>query len=164
MFHGLSICVAKFSPDGRTVLTGGSDGVTRVWDITTDRETERKLQQGGQIRAVDVSPDARWAMTASEDGTARMWSLRDGRSIGVPLRHDPFAICAVIDPQGRWAVTAGEDRTTRLVPAPAELAGSPAQIDLWAKVATGAEMDSHGELKPLDPVAWGKHRADLGTY
>jgi WD40 repeat protein len=158
MSHGYPISEARFTPSA-FLLTGGQDGKMRVWDTATGQEADRTFRHSGRIRAVSASPDDLWAATASEDGTARLWSFRTGRPIGACLRHDPSALCAVIDPGNRWLVTAGEDHNARLVAAPSEFVGLPDQINLWAKIVTGAELDSRGDLTAIDPASWQQLRS-----
>jgi WD40 repeat protein/tRNA A-37 threonylcarbamoyl transferase component Bud32 len=163
LFHGYPLMLARFTRDGNAVLTGGRDGRTQIWDTETGRERGPILRQSGRIWALEADPTGRWAVTASEDGTARLWDIRTGRPVGPAVRHDPRASCAVINPNGRWFVTAGSDKVARLQPAPAELAGPAERIKLWLQVATGAELDSRGEVRPLDRATWHQRRNALET-
>jgi WD40 repeat protein/beta-lactamase regulating signal transducer with metallopeptidase domain len=68
-----------FSPDGRTLLGVGRDGLARVWDPRngTLRETIR-ICDGGQyaIRGIAVAPDSRHFAAALGNGTARIFRLK----------------------------------------------------------------------------------------
>lgn len=161
--HGFAISVATFSLDGKTVLTGGYDGKTRVWDVSTGVEVERTLHHGGRIRAVSIHSMGRWAVTAGDDGMARIWAIHLGRPIGPPIRHNPSALCAVIDPADQWILTAGEDGTIGWQSAPKALVGDSQRIGLWLQLATGAELDSRGDLNPLDPPTWQARAKELRT-
>jgi len=48
-----------FAPDGKTLASGGSDGVLRFWDLKADKPAERSaLQLGkGPVGAINYSPD-----------------------------------------------------------------------------------------------------------
>ena len=156
--HGYSIAAMTISVDGKTVLTGGRNGIARVWDTIHLREIDRTLSHDGEIRDLSISRNGRWAATASGDGAARLWSIRDGRPIGPGVRHDPFAIGAAIDPFDRWVVTCGMDRTAKLQSGPAPQPGTPEQITQWLHVKIGAELDAQGEWHPLDRETWKQRR------
>jgi hypothetical protein len=64
-------------PDGRRLLTGSDDGVTRIWDLNTGEIAGHLPQQSGPISCVDVSPDGCYALTASfSDGQLKVWNVK----------------------------------------------------------------------------------------
>jgi WD40 repeat protein len=80
--HTDTIKGAVFTPDGRYVVTGGSDGTARLWDATTGAELRRFSGHTGIINSVAVSADSRFICTASGDRTARLWALDYRQTIG----------------------------------------------------------------------------------
>src|SRR5947209_10463908 len=72
-------CVA-LSPDGRTLASGGDDGVVRFWDIHTGEE----LRQSGKhyssiVDVVAFSPDGRTLASAATDPAVHLWDVATGR-------------------------------------------------------------------------------------
>jgi WD40 repeat protein/DNA-binding SARP family transcriptional activator len=65
-----------FSADGRTVVTGGGDGVARIWDIAEGAERISLRGHIGAISDIAVNPDGSQAATIGADGLVRVWALR----------------------------------------------------------------------------------------
>jgi WD40 repeat protein len=67
--------VARFSPDGRFVLAGGTDGAVRVWEVGSGRSVHVLDGHRKDVWDMSVTPDARYALSGSADGTMRLWEL-----------------------------------------------------------------------------------------
>jgi WD40 repeat protein len=76
--HTGSVFAMDFSTDGKTLITGGSDGDVRLWDL--DQGRSRVLgTHAGPVEIVRVSPDGKHIAAASS-GELRVWNLSDGTS------------------------------------------------------------------------------------
>jgi WD40 repeat protein len=74
--HGNYVTDLAFSPDGRWLLTGGSDDLVRVWEVATGAEVLRRpAHEGGELR-VAFGPGGRTALSSGRDGQAYLWDLR----------------------------------------------------------------------------------------
>ena len=74
-------CVA-LAPDGRTVATGGNDGVIHLFDTVT--RAHRALRgHTDQVFGVDYSADGRWLASAGLDRTVRIWNTTTGEATHV---------------------------------------------------------------------------------
>jgi WD40 repeat protein len=96
------------SPDNHWLVTGGEDGMARLWDLRANDPTASPVVLRGHkdvVYALAISPDNHWLATGSWDGTARLWDLR---------ANDPTASPVAISPDNRWLVTGSKDGTTRL--------------------------------------------------
>lgn len=70
-----AVWAVRFSPDGKTLATGGEDGTIRLWDLQHMREVAELRGHSGWVVGLDFSRDGRTLASASNDGTAKLWSL-----------------------------------------------------------------------------------------
>ena len=85
-----------FSPDGRLLVLGDTQGRVWLYDTRTWRPRGRPLAaHTSSIDTVNLSPDGRTLATTSTDGTTRLWDLASGRLLGAALpglaQHDVAA-------------------------------------------------------------------------
>ena len=77
---------ARFSRDGRLLLTGTADGRVQVFSARDRRPLGPAFRvPAGNISSVDASPDGRTLVTAGTDGQIRLSDLRSRRPIGTAL-------------------------------------------------------------------------------
>jgi hypothetical protein len=74
-----SVYDAKFSADGRMLLTGGDELI--LWEVNTGRMMKTYSGHHDNIWSVGFLPDGKSIMSAGDDGTVRIWSLETGREI-----------------------------------------------------------------------------------
>jgi WD40 repeat protein/DNA-binding XRE family transcriptional regulator len=101
-------------PDGMYVLTGGSDGIIRLWDVESGEEIRQFLGHTGPISGSIFSPDSKSILTSSADKTARLWNLTTGKELHKFTGHDDRLTGVVYAPDGKTILTTSLDGTTRL--------------------------------------------------
>lgn len=77
--HGGEVLAVAFSPDGKTLATGGADRVVSLWDLGNGREAIRYVGHADSVRALAFSPDGK--TLASGASTIRLWSTADGKDL-----------------------------------------------------------------------------------
>ena len=105
---------ARFSPDGRAILTAFYDNIAILWDRETGREICRFVGHDDWVTSARFAPDGRSILTASYDKTARLWDRETGREIRRFIGHDGKVTSARFAPDGRAILTASSDKTARL--------------------------------------------------
>jgi WD40 repeat protein len=140
---------ARFSPDGRRVLTTGDDNTARVWDAETGALLLPPLRHQGTVVQASFSADGRLVATASRDRTARVWDGATGEALTPPLRH-PWAVWrAEFGPASDRLVTTGPDGTAWEWGLGSD--DRPVEdLVLLAQLLSGSRIEKRG-LMPLGP-------------
>jgi WD40 repeat protein/DNA-binding SARP family transcriptional activator len=73
-----TIRVGRWSPDGRSIAAGGSNGTAVVWDAATGERRITFTGHTAEVSSVDWSRDGTKLATSSHDGTARVHELLEG--------------------------------------------------------------------------------------
>ncbi|MBI3947869.1 MAG: hypothetical protein HY321_18255 [Armatimonadetes bacterium] len=94
---GWASCV-HFSPDGRVLAAGASDGTLVLWDAATARVLRGVRTDPGGLNGLAFSPNGELLATAGADGATHLWRLADLLAKG---RVRPAA-SLVLASGGRW--------------------------------------------------------------
>jgi WD40 repeat protein len=112
-FYARETDYARFSPDGRRVIVGGSDGTAAVWDVTNDTPVLKLSGHAKEVMSVAYSRDGQFLLTASLDRTACVWQATNGQRLAT-LSHPAALYHAQFSPDGTRVVTASTDSRARV--------------------------------------------------
>jgi WD40 repeat protein/tetratricopeptide (TPR) repeat protein len=113
--HGTTqVTGAAFGVDGRTVLTGASDGLARLWDVATQKMIGEPLACNDSIGAVAFRPDGRAFVTAGKrGGVVQVWDVSTRRPM-IAFQHVGGVVAAAFSPDGERLITGSADRSAQL--------------------------------------------------
>jgi WD40 repeat protein/tRNA A-37 threonylcarbamoyl transferase component Bud32 len=83
---GAGVASARFSPDGKRIVTTLGLGAAQVWDAESGRPLTGLMKPAGiEITAAQFTPDGKRILTASPDGTWRVWDAESGQPLAEPV-------------------------------------------------------------------------------
>jgi WD40 repeat protein len=123
--HTADVNAVAFTPDGRSVMTGGDDLAVKEWDAGTGRERRTLGVLAAAVRCLAVSADGRTLAAgtgvlfrAPEDkpvtGEVKLWDLATGQEKAGPPGHADSVHSLAFTPDSQLLVSGGADGTVRL--------------------------------------------------
>jgi len=113
-----------FSPDGRRIVAGSSEGTIATFDTQSGRRLAGpRVAHPRFVDAVAFAPDGRIILSGGVDGTVRLWDAADLRPLGGPLR--------VSDNAGAFATFSADGASILALDATSRITTWDATIGKW---------------------------------
>lgn len=88
--HTSAVFSMAFSPDGRTLASGGFDRVVLLWDPVTGQERATLTGHADRVLKVQFLPDSSALITLSRDGAVKRWRADNSQFVAQsPTRPQP---------------------------------------------------------------------------
>ena len=135
--HGMDITAVAFSPDGKTLATGGSDRLVKLWDLANGHEKLTLSGHADQVRVLAFSPDGKIlasggggvpvaGSTTEAQSEIRLWNVADGKELRNLNGSGHYSMSAVFSHDGKYLIASHAGKQ-----------GGPAGLVTIHDVATG---------------------------
>jgi WD40 repeat protein len=110
-FHDDFFNTIVFTPDGKTIASGGNDGVA-FWDVATGQLIGELAFPPSNIQEVVFNPDGQILASVSRDGTIILWNMTTGQPNGMlpTFSHFGQVHSVTFSPDGQTLVSGGNKR------------------------------------------------------
>jgi eukaryotic-like serine/threonine-protein kinase len=99
-----------FTPDGRTLVMGGTDSQIHLWHVRPNALAGHKKE----IWSLAFSPDGKSLASGADDHTVKLWDVADGREHTTVNGHGSLVTAVAYSPDGALMASASFDKTIRL--------------------------------------------------
>lgn len=110
--HAYSVA---FSIDGKTVASGGGNGLIRFWDRTTMRQQYVLGAHSYAVRRIVFFADGKRMASCGDDATVRLWDIsgKEPKSIEILKEGSTPLYGLAVTPDGKYLATGGADSAVR---------------------------------------------------
>jgi WD40 repeat protein len=99
-----------FRADGKQLVTGGTDGTVRVFDVASGTQKLKINSHADWVTNVCYSPDGKYIATGSRDKTAKIFNAESGSLITTHSEHNAPVKAVAYAPDGKSVLSAGGSR------------------------------------------------------
>ena len=116
--HGGWVKSVAFSPDGKTLVSGGEDrdGSVMLWDVDASQNPLITPFPGhsGTVESVAFSPDGQFLASTSRDNTVKLWDVASLQLRKNLTTHNNVVYEVAFSPDGKIFATSSRDFTIKL--------------------------------------------------
>ena len=99
--HRRAVTGVAFTPDGRTLATGGVEGMAKLWNLATQREIVTLKGHLQSVHALDVSPDGSRLATGSGGAeSVKLWDIHTHQELITLAADGSMILFLVFSPDG----------------------------------------------------------------
>jgi WD40 repeat protein/serine/threonine protein kinase len=103
-----------FSSDGRTLISGGSDGLIDIWDVARQQCLVSIRAHATRIFSVAISPDGAMAASGTTDNAIKLWDLKTRTCLATLNGHKRLIWALAFSPDGKTLASGSGDHSVRL--------------------------------------------------
>lgn len=120
--HDAEVLTVRFSPDGKTIASGGADNTIKLWNLDGQEVKQTFKGHKADILSLSFSPDGKMIASADGgniisgepiDGVIKLWSI-DGLELRTLTGHNAQVESVIFSPDGGTLASASIDGTIKL--------------------------------------------------
>lgn len=138
VFGVSGVRVAAWTHDGRTLTTGGDDGVVRCWNAASGARESGEFHAAGPVWSLGFSPDDQRLVAGGWSSEVRVWRWRDADAAPMRFTCAAGAWTAAFAPQGDQLAVSASDR----------------QVYLWNQDSKHPPRMLRGHFNEVWALAW----------
>jgi WD40 repeat protein len=104
----------SLSGDGKTLVSSGTDGVIRVWDVASGQVRRTLTGHTNAIYKAEFSPNEKLIASSSRDTTVRIWDFAAGRELHKLTGFKCSVKSVAFSPDGKTLAAVGNDGMLKL--------------------------------------------------
>ena len=116
--HGERVTDIKFSPEGKTIASGGTDNTIKLWDVATSTLKDTLEGHTHWVNSVVFSTDGKTIASGGGDNTIKLWDIATSTlkdAFKDSLEGHPHMVNSVaFSPDGKMIASGSSDRTVKL--------------------------------------------------
>jgi len=131
------VSTIALSPNGKTIASGSSSGMVKLWDIETKKVTAKRSRHTEGVSSVRWSVDGMRVASGSIDGTVRVWEMESGETVLGPIKTgNPCVLAVAYSPDSSNMATGGNN-----------------VIEIW-DTTTGERLSTLEQDSAVRSLAW----------
>jgi WD40 repeat protein len=107
--HSLPITCFDISADGKTLVTGGGDGLAILWDLETGLPIQYYSGHLLEIRDIEFTSDESRIITCSVDTTIRVWDVESGNTVRIISGLGNEFTSISVESENPWVLSAEKE-------------------------------------------------------
>src|SRR4051812_6673250 len=100
--------MARFSPDGKLIVTAGADGTARIWDVDSRKQLAVLKKHEGAVTSARFSFDGKLLVTTGTDSSIVVWDTVKWQPTGVTMMLPGEVHSAVIGLNDQFVAATSE--------------------------------------------------------
>ncbi len=112
--HSGGVDSVAWSPDGKYIASGSTDGTVRVWEVATGNTKVTYSGLSDDVFFVAWSPDSKYIASGSRDHTVQVWDASSNSNLFIYRGHSAAVRSVSWSPDGWRIASASVDKTVQV--------------------------------------------------